>query len=146
MNLEKFVAVSGLAGIYKMVGSRPNGMIVEHLNTKKREFIPTRGHQFTALESIAIFVDTEDDSVPLKNLFRAMLEQVETNPPAAINGDARDIKAYFAAVLPTYDRDRVMIHDMKKAIKWFKFMNDAGVLSLEEDVVETTEEVDAVAE
>jgi Domain of unknown function (DUF5606) len=139
MNLEKFVAISGLAGIYKMVGSRPNGMIVEHLMSKKREFIPTRGHQFTPLESIAIFVDTEEDSVPLKNLFRSMLEQVDSNPPAAPNGDAKEIKAYFESVLPTYDRDRVMIHDMKKAIKWFKFMNEAGVLSLEED--EVAEEV-----
>ena len=36
------------------------------------------------------------------------------------------LKAYFAEVLPEYDRDRVHVSDMKKVFSWFNTLVGAG--------------------
>ena len=39
---------------------------------------------------------------------------------------AEKLKAYFAEVLPEYDRDRVHVSDMKKVFSWFNTLVGAG--------------------
>lgn len=136
MNLSKLVAVSGRSGIYRMAANRSNGLIIEDLDNGKKIFAPSRKHQFTPLESISIYTENDEDTVELKQVFRNMLEQVESNPPADTKDGSMAIKNYFEAILPEYDRDRVLVSDIKKIIKWFTFLNDRQLLSLEEDVVE----------
>ncbi len=130
MNLEKLVAVSGMSGLYRIVANRNNGLIVEDLQEGKRKFASARKHQFTPLESIAIFTD-DGDSTELKNVFGKMLEQQEDNPPVDPNAPAEQLQEYFADVLPNYDRDRVFTGDIKKIIKWFNFLNEQGLLQAE---------------
>jgi hypothetical protein len=55
MELENFVVVTGLSGVYKMAANRSNGLIVEDLDSGKKRFVSARQHQFTPLESIAIY-------------------------------------------------------------------------------------------
>lgn len=134
MNIDKYVSIGGLPGIFKMVANRSGGMIVEDLKTKKTQFVASRKHQFNPLASIAIY--TDDDSVELKHIFRTMLEQIDTNPPADVKASDAVIRDYFTTILPAHDRDRVYVSDIKKVIKWFTFLNEAGRLSLDEDVTE----------
>jgi hypothetical protein len=50
------------------------------------------------------------------------------------------MKAYFAEVLPEYDRERVHVSDIKKALAWFNILVAAGmtefVLPTEEESTE----------
>lgn len=133
MNLHKLVAVSGRPGIYKMASNRPNGLIIEDLDSGKKIFAPSRKHQFTPLESISIYTDNEEDTVELKTVFKNMLTQVEDNPPADTKSGAREIKSYFEQVLPEYDRDKVLVSDIKKLIKWFNYLHSRDLLSLEDE-------------
>ena len=146
MNLSKLVAVSGMPGIFRMVTNKPNGLIVEDLKDGKRQFVSVRSATFTPLESIFIYVNNqEEESIPLKNVFRLMLENIETTPVPAIKAADKDFKAYLATVLPNYDRDRVYVSDMKKLIKWFTFLNDMEMLSLEEEIIaDDVEETPAI--
>ena len=57
-----------------------------------------------------------------------------------VNASNDDLKAYFATIIPNYDRDRVYIGDMKKIVKWFKFLNDRSLITLEEEKKEEQEE------
>ena len=131
MNLEKLVAVTGLPGIHKIAGNRGNGVILEDLDTGKMKFASMRKYQFTPLESIAIY--THEDSRELSKVFRSMLEQKADNPPVAPNSKSDVVRNYFANVVPDYDPDRVHISDMKKVIKWFTFLDERNLLSLEEE-------------
>jgi hypothetical protein len=128
MNLENLVAVSGMSGLFKMAGNRNNGLIIEDLDSGKKRFASARKHQFTPLESIAIYTD-DGDSTELKNVFRNMLDQLEDNPPASVNGPGDALYDYFEDVLPNYDKDRVHIGDIKKVIKWFSFLNERNLLT-----------------
>jgi hypothetical protein len=136
MNLEQLIAVSGLSGIYRMAANRSNGLIIEDVQSGKRRFASSRKHQFTPLESISIFTD-DGDSMELKKVFRNMKQQQEDNPPPAASAKSEELHDYFAEVLPTYDRDRVFNGDIKKVIKWFNYLDEAGMLN---DSAESDEE------
>ncbi|MDX1666906.1 MAG: DUF5606 domain-containing protein [Saprospiraceae bacterium] len=132
MNLENIISVSGMPGLYRVVGNRNNGLIIEELETGKRRFASARRHQFTPLESIAIFTD-DGDSIELATVFRNMLQQYEDNPPEDPGADPEKLEEYFADVLPTYDRDRVFTRDIKKVIKWFNLLKENGLLEEQEE-------------
>ena len=132
MNLEDLVSVSGMSGVFKMAANRNNGLIIEDLDNGKRKFASARKHQFTPLESIAIYTD-DDDSVELAKVFRSMLEQIDDNPPVATNAKSDIVREYFNDILPNHDRDKVHVSDIKKLIKWFNFLKERNLLSLDED-------------
>ncbi len=140
MNLKDLIAVSGISGVFRIAGNRNNGLIIEDLDTGKKKFAPARRHQFTPLESIAIY--TDDDSTELAKVFSNMLEQIEDNPPANPNAKPDELREYFADVLPDFDRDQVSSGDIKKVIKWFNFLNERNLLSLEEETVEETKDAE----
>ena len=127
MNLKDLIAVSGISGVFKIAGNRNNGLIIEDLDTGKKKFAPSRRHQFTPLESIAIY--TDDDSTELSKVFSNMMDQLEDNPPVNPNSKPEELREYFADVLPDFDRDQVSSGDIKKVIKWFIFLNERNLLS-----------------
>lgn len=139
MNLENYIAVTGLSGLYKLAGNRKNGLIVEDLDNGKRKFCPSRRYQFTPLESIAIYTD-DGESIELKIVFRNMKDQLEDNPPLATTAKPEDLREYFFDVLPTHDEDRVYISDIKKVIKWFNFLNERNLLEEQPEKVTAGEE------
>ena len=139
MNLENLIAVSGLPGLYRMAANRNNGLIIEDLKTGKRNFASSRKHQFTPLESIAIYTD-DDDSTELKNVFQSMYALLADTPPVSVNAPSEELHDYFSKVLPNYDRDRVFVGDIKKIIKWFNFLNESGAIQADEAVAASSEE------
>ena len=132
MNLKDLVSVSGLPGIYKSIGSRKNGLMLEDLQTGKRKFASQRKHQFTPLEGIGIYTD-EDDTIELGKVFQQMLDARADHPAPAPNSDSAVLREYFTDVVPNHDQDQVRISDIKRAIKWFNFLDGTGHLTMEPD-------------
>ena len=132
MNLENLIAVSGLPGLYRLAANRSNGLIIEEIKTGKRRFASARKHQFTPLESIAIYTD-DGESTELKNVFRNMHDQIDDNPPVGTSSSSEELHDYFADVLPNYDKDRVFTGDIKKVIKWFNYLKETDLLTIEEE-------------
>lgn len=139
MKIDDYVAVSGLPGLYKMAANRSNGLIIEDLDTGKKRFASVRKHQFTPLESIVVFTIDEDESAELKKVFTSILTQLADNPMPASNAKPAELREYFTKILPDHDQDQVHPSDIKKIMKWFQFLNDRGLLSLEEEKNEEEE-------
>lgn len=131
MNLKDILAVSGMPGLFKMVNSRSNGLLVSNLDSSRTIFCSMRKHQFTPMETVAIY--TMSDTIELSTVFERMLEQVNENPPASPKGSKSEIEDYFSSIVPDYDEDRVYISDMKKVIKWFNILNEKGYLTASPD-------------
>ncbi|MDH3651726.1 MAG: DUF5606 domain-containing protein [Saprospiraceae bacterium] len=129
MKLEDLIAVSGLPGLYKMVGNRPNGLIVEDLDSGKRKFVSIRKHQFSPLETIAIF--TTADSIPLVDVLHKMYTHKEEIPPVDPKSSSHLLRDYFNQILPDNDPYRVFPKDIKKIIRWFRFLDDRNLLGKE---------------
>jgi len=76
-----------------------------------------------------------------------MLEKMEETPIVSPNAPSKDLIEYFGIVFPEFDRDRVHISDIKKIVKWFNFLNERNLLSLEDETEETdTAEKEEVSE
>jgi len=134
MNLEPYIAVSGIGPLFKLVASKSNGLVLESLEDGKAKFYSTRKHQFTPLGTVAVY--TLGGTTPLGDVIGSMYDKMGTTPPVDTKGEKHLIEEYFETVLPEYDEDRVPLKDMKKIIKWFVFLNDRGLLSKSTDNTE----------
>ena len=115
-------------------------LIVESLTDKKR--FPAYGNEkIISLGDIAMYTDTDD--VPLKDVLTAMKEK--ENGAAVVmdlkKATADELRAYLGEVLPTFDRDRVYLADIKKLISWYNLLVACGITDFEDTAeAETTEE------
>jgi hypothetical protein len=141
IDVKSFVAVGGITGVQKLITVRQNGLIIENLDTKVRKFVPVRSHEFSPFETISVYTD-DNDTVPLALVLTNMRDQLATHPVPAEKADSAALRTYFSAILPNFDRDRVHISDIKKAIKWFNFLNSRDLLK---DKVEEAAVEEAVA-
>lgn len=129
---DKLIALTGQQSLFHMIANRGNGLILEDIGTKRRQFYSARQNQFTPMASIGIY--TDDDSIELKEVFLRMRNS-EEQLPENLN-EASALVSYFEKIMPEYDRDRVKINDMKKVIKWFSFLKNhelLGVLDKKEE-------------
>ena len=139
MNLQQLLSVSGKPGLYRMITNKKSGLIIESLVDGKREFASSRQHQFTPLESIAIFTD-DGDSVPVREVLEKMMEQIEDNPLPDAKAESGAFREYLLDVLPNHDQERVYVSDIKKLTKWYAILDASGALTAEEPAAEDADE------
>lgn len=126
--MEKLVAVSSVSSVMKLVSTKNSGLFLEDFDTKKIRFFSSRKYNFTPLESISIYVDSDDETLPLGDVFAKMKEQLEENPLVSAKANSEELKAYFEKVLPNYDKEQVYLSDIKKLVKWFDYLNGRDLL------------------
>ena len=131
MVLKDYVAVSGLPGLYKLIATRSNGLLLQEIDSDKTKFASSRKHQFTPLESVAIYTDT--DSTELTVIFDRIMENENDTPLPESNASKEAYFDYFSEIVPDYDKDRVLISDVKKVVKWYKYLKERDLLNVQED-------------
>ena len=142
MEYSKLVAVTGLPGLFELISSRGDGAVVRSLDENKTQFISSRVHNFSHLESIEVY--TQRDNVNLVDVFNAM-EKDGGSLPDGKDNDA--VKKYYEKVYPEMDFERVYSSDMKKMVKWFEALKKHNVeIKLSELPEETAEAVEEVKE
>lgn len=120
MKLDNIISVSGLPGLYKMVATRPNGLLIESFESGKRQFVSVRKHQFTPLASIGIYTYTDVSN--LDEVLKKVDDSNSISPIPAHNDKADDLRVWFKTIVSDHDEDRVHINDIRKVIKWFTFL------------------------
>jgi hypothetical protein len=127
MKLEKIIAVSGESQLMKLVTTKNNGLVLQNPITGKVKFYSVRKHQFTPLETVGIYTDT--DTADMKTVFGNMIAKSTEHPAPEPKSDHDTLKEWFGHILPEYDRNRVYPGDIKKVIKWYNFLNSHGYLT-----------------
>ena len=136
MEYAKLIAVTGMPGLYELVSSRNDGAIVRSLDDNKTQFVASRVHNFSHLESIEVY--TQRDNVNLVDVFHAMENAKDSLPDAK---DNNAVTKYFEKVFPEMDFQRVYASDQKKMVKWFEALKKHNVeIKLSEVPEEETEE------
>ena len=123
MEFKDILAISGMPGLYKYVAQSTHGIIVESLGDGKR-MNASATSRVSALSEISMF--TEGDDVALAEVFTKMYAHTGGKEAISHKESPEKLKAYFAEVLPDYDRDRVHVSDIKKALSWFNILVGAG--------------------
>ena len=130
MRFREVTSISGLGGLYKMEVQKPSGVIVTSLTEGWTKFISNRQHLFSPLDNISIY--TDNDTVELLEVILAVHENREKFPaPADAKASNDELKAWFANILPNYDREKVYAGDIKKLIKWYQILLEQGVIDTE---------------
>ena len=123
--LKEILSITGKPGLFKMVSQGRNMLIVESLSDGKR--IPVHSKdKVVSLGDIAIYTDEEE--VPLAQVLEA-LKNKENAQKASIDAKADNdkLRNFMAEVLPSYDRDRVYLSDIRKLINWYNLLIAAGI-------------------
>lgn len=137
--LRTVLTIAGKPGLYKLVSSGRNMLIVEAIDaTKKR--LPVHGiDKVVSLGDIAMY--TDDEEVPLWQV----LENVRTKCEGAVcmvdhkNASNDELADFFAEVLPNYDRDRVYMSHVRKLIQWYNILVEAGMTDFVPEEAESEE-------
>ena len=123
--LKTILSISGKQGLYKLVSQAKNMLIVESLQTGKRQ--PAYAHEkIISLGDIAIF--TDEDDVPLGEVLES-IKKKENGGKVSLDikkADSETLRAYLADVLPNFDRERVYVTDIKKLISWYNLLVETG--------------------
>jgi hypothetical protein len=122
MEYSKLISVSGISGLFELVTSKNDGAIATSLENNNTQFISSRAHQFSHLESIEVY--TTHENVFLAEVFIAMGKSKEALPNEK---DPKAVTAYFKKVFPKMDFERVYGSDMKKMVKWFALLQKHNV-------------------
>ena len=145
--LKTILSVSGKPGLYKMISQGKNFMIVESLTDKKR--IPTyAGDKVNSLGDISVY--TNEETVPLYNVLNN-IKKKENDQKISVDfskATPDELRAYFAEVLPEFDREQVYPTDIKRLMSWYNILLDAGITEFdpEEEAEEKPETAEPASE
>ena len=118
--LKTILSISGKPGLYKLVSHGKNMLIVESLTDNKR--VPAYAKdKVISLGDIAIY--TDETEVPLHEVLTSVKNKEEGKTASLTD----QLRAYFAEVLPSYDRERVYPSDIKKLLSWYNILINAGI-------------------
>lgn len=142
--LKEILSISGKPGLFKLVSQSKNMIIVESLIDGKRT--PSYAHEkVISLSDIAMFTDSGE--VPLREVFLKIQERGKDVKISVDTKAAPDVlRAFFAEILPDFDRERVYPSDIKKLITWYNLLIDANITDFSEPEAPITEDVDNTEE
>lgn len=123
--IRTILSIAGKPGLYKLVSSGRNMLIVESLVNGKR--IPAYSHdKVISLGDIAIYTKGEDK--PLAEVFELVKEK-NGGQPVDLKQFKNDteMREYFATILPDFDNDRVYNTDIRKLFQWYNMLLAAGI-------------------
>lgn len=116
------LSISGKPGLYKLISSGKNNLIVETLDDNHKRFPIFASDRVTSLNDIAMYTNADD--VPLTTIL-ANLYKEEEGKESSINYkkcDSKELREYFSKILPDFDQERVHDSDIKKLIQWYNIL------------------------
>ncbi len=134
--LKGILAISGHSGLFKLIAETKNNIIVESLSTGKRYPVYSSS-KISALDDIAIY--STDEDVPLKSILKTIFDKEKGGSAIRHDSPGEKLKAYFAEVLPDYDRRRVYVSDMKKVMLWYGILLEKGLLDFSKEEPDKTD-------
>ncbi|GAE85125.1 DUF5606 family protein [Bacteroides reticulotermitis] len=141
--LKTILSISGKPGLYKLISQGKNMLIVESISADKKRSPAYGTEKVISLADIAMY--TDDEEVPLADVLSSLKEK-ENGEKASIDpkkATPEQLREYLAEVLPTFDRERVYVADIKKLISWYNILitNDITDFKLAEEPADESEEV-----
>lgn len=124
--METILSIAGKPGLYKMVSQGKVNLIVEALDDTHRRLPLFATDKVTSLADIAMF--TEEEDVPLWQVLTS-LGAKEQSKECSLNykkSSGKELRTYFAEVLPNFDQERVHDSDIRKLIQWYNILVKSG--------------------
>ena len=134
---QTILSIAGKPGLYKLVSRGRANLIVETLDEAHKRMPAFATDRVTSLADIAIYTDTDD--VPLMTIL-ASLRDKEQGKEVSLNYkkvSSKELREYFAEILPDFDRERVHDSDIKKLLQWYNILIKNGITDFESEMQPT---------
>ncbi|MBO7302411.1 MAG: DUF5606 domain-containing protein [Bacteroidaceae bacterium] len=135
---ERILTISGKPGLYRLLSSGRNMIIVEMVDAAKKRIPVHNTDKVVMLDDIAIYTDTEE--VPLREVFAKIYEKENAVLPFDLKvATPEELVAYFEEIMPDYDRERVYLTHIKKLYSWYNILVANNIVDFptpEEEVAE----------
>jgi hypothetical protein len=123
IELKDVVAISGMPGLYHVIGQRKNGLIVEALDGTNKRFPTAPNTKVSILTDIAMF--TMEGEEKLSNILCTISEMEKSGLEIPEKkADDKAFTGFLGKVLPSYDNERIYLSDMKKLASWYTILKD----------------------
>ncbi len=135
--VQTILSIAGKPGLYKLVSRGKANLIVEALDETHKRMPAFATDRVTSLADIAIY--TENDDVPLMNVLAAIRDK-EQGKQISLNfkkAASKELRSYFAEVLPEFDQERVHDSDIRKLMQWYNILVNNGITDFEKDMAPT---------
>jgi len=123
--LKTILSISGKPGLYRLLSSGKNTLIVESLQTQKRIPVLPKD-RVVSLGDISMFTDGEDIALS-EVLTRLHEKQAGVAVSEELLKDSDALRNSFGEVIPNFDRERVYTSDIKKLYTWYNILIEAGI-------------------
>ena len=135
--METILSIAGKPGLYRLVSRGKQNLIVETLDETKKRIPAFSTDRVISLADIAMYTDAED--VPLWKVLKSLGEKSESKECALYykKASGKELREFFAEILPDYDRDRVHDSDIKKLIQWYNILVKNGITDFEKTLAPT---------
>lgn len=134
---QTILSIAGKPGLYKLVSRGRANLIVETLDEAHKRMPAFATDRVTSLADIAIYTDADD--VPLMTIL-ASIRDKEQGKEVSLNYkkvSSKELREYFAEILPDFDRERVHDSDIKKLLQWYNILIKNGITDFESEMQPT---------
>ena len=135
--VQTILSIAGKPGLFKLVSRGKMNLIVEALDETHKRMPAFATDRVTSLADIAMYTDAED--VPLMTVLAAIRDK-EDKKEVTFNFkkcSSKELRDYFAEVLPDFDRERVHDSDIRKLLQWYNILIKNGITDFEEQMKPT---------
>lgn len=124
--METILSIAGKPGLYKLVSRGKMNLIVEAIDETHRRMPAFSTDRVTSLGDIAMYTDADD--IALWKVLDSVCKK-EEGKESSLNYkkcSSKELREYFAEILPNFDQDRVHDSDIKKLLQWYNILVKNG--------------------
>ena len=129
-DLKKIISISGHSGLYRYLSQGRHGVIVVNLKDGKRTSI-SKATKISSLSEITIYTESDED-ISIKDVLLNMKAHSGGKSILSHKSSPDELTAYFASVIPEYDKSKVHTWHIAKIIEWYNVLLEHDMLDFEE--------------
>lgn len=144
MIIQEIIAIAGKPGLFRILTTGRNSLVVESMTDGKRMSIAATS-RVSSLGDITMYTTGED--IHLRDVLHRIHDHTGGKEGISHKATPAEIREFVDGIVPELDHDRVYNSDLKKLIQWFNTLaqHNAFPLESQHEIEEAEEQAAAVA-
>jgi hypothetical protein len=132
MELREIASIAGKGGLYRIIKPTRSGVIVESIDDKNTRHVISANQRVSVLKEISIYTTTAEGTEPLENVLQAIQKEFGDDPGVDGNSSPEELRSFLQHILPSFDKERVYVSDIKKLVAWYGILHQYAPETLQE--------------
>ncbi len=143
MIIQEIIAIAGKPGLFRILTTGRNSLVVESMTDGKRMSIAATS-RVSSLGDITMY--TTDEDIHLRDVLHRIHDHTGGKEGVSHKASPAEIRAFVDEVIPELDHERVYNSDLKKLVQWYNMLARFNAFPLEsQHEIEEAEEAAAAA-